>query len=191
MGESPFFDAKICHQSSLQLHANLFFFSDFGGVCISRFIVVGLWPTPTPQGKKDTSSRFFCFWPVFCFKISRFSMESINLFFGWTKLYISKQKNTKIIQHTPQKKSWGFQAATFHSSSMLALPNKKSTPNSGLVGWCRPFIPCLQDPSLLGINRKTKTSQGMPGSVGTSLVSKGWGLKIDFSSNFLMIGSPP
>lgn len=108
----------------------------------------------------------------------------------WSYIFRNK-KNTQKSSNTPQKKNMGVQAATFHSPSMLARPNKKSTPNLGLVGWCRPFIPCLQDPSLFGINRKTKTSQGMPGSVGTSLVSKGWGLKIDFSSNFLMIGSPP
>ena len=185
MGESPIFlMPKICHLHWRCLHLSL-----HGGLDFGRH--------RQPQGKEDTSSRFFfvC-WPVFLFQNLTVlnGIHQLNLFFWeWMKLYISKQKKTtqKSCNTHPQKKNMGVQAATFHSSSMLARPNKKSTPNLGLVGWCRPFIPCLQDPSLFGINRKTKTSQGMPGSVGTSLVSKGWGLKIDFSSNFLMIGSPP
>ena len=85
--------------------------------------------TDTPR-KEGHIQPVFSFWPVFCFKISRFSMESINLFFLVNEViyFETQKKNTKIIQHTPPKQTWVFQAATFHSSSMLARPNKNLRP---------------------------------------------------------------
>lgn len=110
-----------CPKCAINLHWRCLHLSLHGGWTLAD--------TDTPRKGGHIQPFFFVFDRCFCFKISWGSRWNPSTFFFWVNevIYFETKKNTQKSCNTPppKKKTWVFQAATFHSSSMLARPNKK------------------------------------------------------------------
>ena len=90
-----------------------------------------------------------------------------------SELTIFSEKNPKSWPKWSESAFFGCQnLPSIFTSASCESPLFSECPSNPTHGFIVTPMPCLQDPSLLGIDRKTKTSQGMPWRI--LLASKGF-----------------